>query len=124
MSYTKVEGGYLHTGLGYRRDREGNYPIYPLPRWGIYDGYYRHNLGSNSDIMHYMIFFINNYQTRYNCDITGDEIADTMANLYGTSAAGELAKMNLPHKSWSEVFESLIRHSDDEADRQLNELTF
>ena len=106
-AYIKVEGGYLHNGNGHRRDSNGNYPVYPLPRWSIFENYRRHKFGTSYDIMHYMQFFIDNYQTLYNCDITGDEIANIMTRMYSTSSAEELRSLNVPHNNWSQIFESL-----------------
>lgn len=110
-AYVKVEGGYLHDGIGHRRDHNGNWPIYPLPRWSSFEKCYRNKHGTAADIVHYMQFFINNYQTLYNCDITGNEIADILCNMYNTSIDDELVEVNKVFRShfpnWTVIFDAL-----------------
>jgi hypothetical protein len=55
---TKVHGGWLHTGLGHKKDS-----VYPLPRWSTYEKRNRNEPGSYNDIYHYMNFCQDNYQT-------------------------------------------------------------
>lgn len=120
MAYEKVDGGYLHDGNGHRRDINGNYPVYPLPRWHRFEQYYRNQFGTYEDIYHYMRFFVGNYQTRYNCDITGNEIADILTAMYDKVPAVELNHLNAfigsTFTSWDEVLES-IKQSADKAQR-------
>ena len=105
---TKVSNGWLHDGVGHRRDRKtGLYPVYPLPRWSTFCSYHRNPFGSYDDIYHYMRFCQDNYQTA-RLDITGDEIANTMCDLYKTNSNDELAKFNTEYNyefdSWSAIY--------------------
>lgn len=103
---TKVHGGWLHTGLGHKKDS-----VYPLPRWSTYEKRNRNEPGSYNDIYHYMNFCQDNYQTAGITDLTGDEIADTICKLYGTDSYTELDKLNTAVKndfdSWSELYDTI-----------------
>jgi hypothetical protein len=113
-SWPKVDGGYEHSGLGYKRDRAtGKYPVHPLPRWNIFQNYRRNAPGTWEDIYHYMSFAQDSYQTA-SMDISGDEIADTMAKMYRKNAQQELKTLNSSQgykfKSWDDVYQALKDH--------------
>lgn len=81
-----------------------------LPRWSTFNKYQRHAHGSFNDIYHYMWFLLNHYRTA-ELDITGDEIASSLCNLYSTSPSEELEALmqyaKLPpnkFKNWTEVY--------------------
>ena len=122
-SWPKVDGGYEHSGLGYKRDRAtGNYPVYPLPRWNIYSKYSRNEKGSSLDILHYMTFLQNSYQTA-SMDISGDEIANTIAKMYNKNPKQELQRLNssqrLDFNSWHDVYRILKKRHQDEMIKAL-----
>lgn len=109
----RVPGGWKHHGLGYRQDpKTWEYPVHPLPKWKKFSSYNRNKEGSSADILHYMMFTINDYAT-YSLDITGNEIANTICKLYGTDPNEELKKANAqyrkgrPSLSWSEIYQLL-----------------
>lgn len=122
-SWPKVDGGYEHSGLGYKRDRAtGNYPVYPLPRWNIYSKYSRNEKGTSMDILHYMTFLQNSYQTA-SMDINGDEIANTIAKMYNKNPKQELQRLNssqgLDFNSWHDVYRVLKKRHQDEMIKAL-----
>ena len=122
-SWPKVDGGYEHSGLGYKLDRAtGNYPVYPLPRWNIYSKYSRNEKGSSLDILHYMTFLQNSYQTA-SMDISGDEIANTIAKMYNKNPKQELQRLNssqrLDFNSWHDVYRILKKRHQDEMIKAL-----
>lgn len=109
----RVKGGWKHHGLGYRQDpKTWEYPVHPLPKWHKFSSYNRNEKGSWEDIIHYMIFTINDYAT-YSLDLTGDEIAKTICKLHGTNPNEELKKANIFYRrskdplSWSEIYTAL-----------------
>ena len=122
-SWPKVDGGYEHSGLGYKRDRAtGNYPVYPLPRWNIYSKYSRNEKGTSMDILHYMTFLQNSYQTA-SIDINGDEIANTIAKMHNKNSKQELQRLNssqgLDFNSWHDVYRVLKKRHQDEMIKTL-----
>ena len=122
-SWPKVDGGYEHSGLGYKRDRTtGNYPVHPLPRWNIYSKYSRNEKGTSMDILHYMTFLQNSYQTA-SIDINGDEIANTIAKMHNKNSKQELQRLNssqgLDFNSWHDVYRVLKKRHQDEMIKTL-----
>jgi len=122
-SWPKVDGGYEHNGLGYKRDRAtGKYPIHPLPRWNIFQNYRRNPGGTWADIYHYMRFAQDSYQTA-SMDISGDEIANTIAKIYNKNAQQELKDLNsskgYKFKSWNDFYQALKDHYQNEMTNAL-----
>lgn len=127
-NYPKVDGGYEHNGLGYKQDKTtGKYPVHPLPRWNIFNTYSRNDKGSSMDILHYMTFLQDSYQTA-SIDISGDEIADTIAKLYNKNPQEQLKNFNssqgLNFKSWHDVYQSLKEIKKDEMIKSLRPTYF
>lgn len=109
---TKVHNGWLHTGLGHRQDPVTHqYPVYPLPRWSTYNTHTGEIAGTYKDIYLYMDFAQNSYQTSDIPDLSGDDIATTICNLYGTDANEELKKINTAintkFKSWTALYNKM-----------------
>ena len=122
-SWPKVDGGYEHNGLGYKRDyATGKYPVHPLPRWNIFQNYRRNPGGTWADIYHYMRFAQKSYQTA-SMDISGDEIANTIAKMYNKNAQQELKNLNSSEgykfKSWNDFYQALKDHYQNEMTNAL-----
>jgi hypothetical protein len=113
----KVDGGWLHTGVGHRFNWETNsYPVYPLPRYRTYINQSIYDQGNYNDVMQYMQFLLTNYQTK-NIEITGQEIADTLAKLGNKNSKQELEKFNKKYnknwKSWNDFFEAYKEYEEE-----------
>jgi len=118
-NFQKIDGGWLHTGTGHKRDPEsGEYPIYPLPRWTTFTSHARNREGTWEDIFHYMRFAVGNHQTLYDDDLTGSEIANVLTGLYNTNKDAEMAKFNADMKTdvpdWQTLFVRIKRNRADE----------
>ena len=115
-SIERVKGGWKHHGLGYRQDPiTWEYPVHPLPKWHKFSSYNRSKKGTWKDIIHYMIFTINDYAT-YSLDLIGDEIAKTICKLHGTDTNEELKNANEFFQdevplSWSDIYDMLKEES-------------
>lgn len=119
--YKKVDGGWHHYGLGFGGRREG---IQPLPRYNQFAIMNRHKEGTASDIYHYMRF-LSDKDFMHDIDITGEEIANTLAKLGNTNAKDELKQFNkdndLNLKSWNRLWDFLVQKKmDDHRSSMLN----
>jgi len=119
-SIIKTNKGWQHSGFGYK-----NNPVYPLPRWSVFNSGSRNKEGSWEDILHYFRFLDDNYATAM-LDITGDEIATVLCLQGHTDKKQELEKMKIELKlknsnfqTWSEVFNKFKENSKKERATRL-----
>ena len=92
--------------------------MYILPRWNAFEHSRRHTHGTAADIYCYMQFI----QALYLDDLSGDDIAIVMCNLYDTNPADELTKLNAgispEFTNWSELYKLLQDHYHDQHRQQ------
>ena len=117
--FIKVDDGWKHTGSGYKADPiSGRAPVYILPRWNAFEHSRRHTHGTAADIYCYMQFI----QALYLEDLSGDDIAIVMCNLYNTNPDDELTKLNAgispEFANWSELYKLLQDHYHDQHRQQ------
>ena len=103
--FIKVADGWKHAGSGYKTDQiSGRSPVYLLPRWNVFEQGRRHTHGTAADIFCYMQFS----QELCLDDLSGDDIANVMCNVYNTDPNDELAELNADispeFANWSELY--------------------